>query len=183
MPEAVGGVKCMGRMVEFAGLRAKQYGYRKVLELPAAPAAATPAAPAGAAAHTDQQPQGQPQQQTLPPQQQGKEVLRCKGLAKQVVKSSLRFEDYKSLARVSAQEVLDGAAPTHQRHTMFTLRSRQHQLLLEGLTKRSLCSFDDKRYVLPCGIHTVAWGHAAVIRHAEETGGCPLCADPASWAC
>ena len=43
---------------------------------------------------------------------------------------------------------------------MYTIRSQKHQLYTQKLTKIALSTTDDKRFLLPCGIHTVPHGYA-----------------------
>lgn len=43
--------------------------------------------------------------------------------------------------------------------TFNTIRSKTHQLYTREQTKIGLSPYDDKRYVLEDGIHTLAYGH------------------------
>ena len=45
------------------------------------------------------------------------------------------------------------------RHTMRRIGSKNHNLGTYKTNKRSLSSFDDKRYILKNGINTLAYGH------------------------
>jgi hypothetical protein len=77
------------------------------------------------------------------------EKKRAKGVAKSVVRKVLSHEDYE---RVQEQGIL-------MRHEMTTFRSENHEIYTTHLNKVSLCAFDDKRYVLDDGNHTLAPGH------------------------
>ena len=44
---------------------------------------------------------------------------------------------------------------TEQFHKMFTLNPINHEMYLNEVTKKSLSPFDDKRYILSCGIQTL----------------------------
>jgi len=48
---------------------------------------------------------------------------------------------------------------TKTKHRFKQIRSHKHNLVTHDTEKVGLCSFDDKRYILPCGIHSVAYGH------------------------
>ncbi len=37
------------------------------------------------------------------------------------------------------------------------------------MDKRALCAFDDKRFVLEDGVHTLAYGHKSITAHVEDT--------------
>ncbi len=42
------------------------------------------------------------------------------------------------------------------------------QLYTSQMDKRALCAFDDKRFMLEDGIHTLAYGHNEITAHVEE---------------
>ena len=77
------------------------------------------------------------------------ECKRAKGVKKCVVETNLTFADYK--------ECLDTGKDKYR--TMNIFRSRLHQVHTLEFCKKSLSSNDDKRYILPDGIHTLAHGH------------------------
>ena len=79
----------------------------------------------------------------------GKEKKRCKGVKKQVVKSSITHEDYKTCL-LTGKELL---------RKQNIIRSYDHEVYTEEVNKIALSSIDDKRYILDDGIHTLAWGH------------------------
>ena len=42
---------------------------------------------------------------------------------------------------------------------MYSIRSYKHDIYTIHLNKLGLSPFDDKRYVQPCGVETLAYGH------------------------
>jgi hypothetical protein len=74
---------------------------------------------------------------------------KLKGVQKRIVKKNIRHEHYK-------QCLLEGK---RKLATMTTIRSYRHQLYTIGQTKLALNNFDDKRYILPDGVTTLAHGH------------------------
>ena len=80
----------------------------------------------------------------------GKEEKKAKGVPKSVVKKSIHFDHYKNC--------LFG------KKTLFTqfynLRSRDHDIHTEKITKVALSGGDTKRYLFYDGSHkTLAWGN------------------------
>jgi hypothetical protein len=73
----------------------------------------------------------------------------AKGVSKSVIRSKLRHASYKQC--LFEQE-------SHM-ETMVTFRSDKHQIHTIALNKTTLSPFDDKRYILKDGIHTLAHGH------------------------
>ena len=45
---------------------------------------------------------------------------------------------------------------------MKSIRSGNHKLYLDNITKVGLCADDDKRYVKDCGIDSYAYGHLKI---------------------
>lgn len=82
--------------------------------------------------------------------QQKKTVeLKAKGVKKSLLSKELRFESYSKCLRDSATTI----------HHYHQIRSYKHHLVTKQSTKVGLSSYDDKRYLLPCGIHSYAYGH------------------------
>ena len=44
-------------------------------------------------------------------------------------------------------------------NTMSGIKSKNHEIFTYEINKRSLCDFDDKRYILSDGINTLAYSH------------------------
>ena len=76
----------------------------------------------------------------------------AKGVKKSVVRKDVKHENYKDT--LFKQQ--------HMRHTMRAIRSDRHQLYSYELNKTSLSCFDDKRYILDDGVHTLAYGHCRI---------------------
>ena len=79
----------------------------------------------------------------------GGETKKCKGIKKQVVKRSIRHEDYKTCL-TTRKELL---------RKQNILRSYEHEVYTEEVNKVALSALDDKRYILSDGMHTLALGH------------------------
>ena len=78
-----------------------------------------------------------------------KKARTAKGIKKQVIKKILTHDNYKEVLFNSEQ----------MRHTMKTIRSKNHQLGSFELNKISLSCFDDKRCIHGNGITSYAYGH------------------------
>lgn len=59
------------------------------------------------------------------------------------------------------------------RHTYREIRRFKHRLVTQDSSKVGLSPYEDKRYVLPCGIHTLAYGHYRI--KDETTPACRHC--------
>ena len=81
----------------------------------------------------------------------GNETNRAKGVSKSVIDTKLRHLDY--------YNVLEKGFLL--RHEMNMFQSFNHDLFSVTAVKVSLSAFDDKRYILPGGVHTFAHGHYA----------------------
>ena len=79
---------------------------------------------------------------------ENKENKRAKGI-KLSAQKKLRLEDYKT--------VLFNTGQMYSK--MHTLRSYNHQIFLENIKKVGLSCFDSKRFILPNGIQSLAYGH------------------------
>jgi hypothetical protein len=102
-------------------------------------------------------------------QGEGREVKKLKGLKRGVVKGVIRLAEYRGMVQPMANVGADLL------HAQVVLRSRLHVISTEQQVKRSLSSYDDKRYILPCGVHTMAYGHF-MLSAAGFVGSCPFCA-------
>ena len=79
----------------------------------------------------------------------GEEEKKCKRIKKNVVKRSISFEDYKRCLFSSEEQM----------RRMNVIRSRFHEMYTEEVSKTALSSNDDKRFILPDGIHTLTYRH------------------------
>ena len=71
------------------------------------------------------------------------------GIKKNVIKNSIKHEDYKNTLSNNEQ----------MHHKMKTIRSQRHQLGSYEINKVSLSCFDDKRYIHDNGSSSYAYGH------------------------
>lgn len=83
----------------------------------------------------------------------GKEKKTAKGVKKSVKEREIRHADFKGC--------LVNKAP--QQHVMLGFRSDRHQLYTEKMMKTSLSPYDDKRYLLPDGVESYAYGHHKIM--------------------
>ena len=79
----------------------------------------------------------------------GKEEKKCKGVRKNVVAKDIKFDDYKRC-------LFEGKS---QLRKMTVIRSRLHEVFTEEVNKVALSGDDDKRYILPNRVNTLAHGH------------------------
>lgn len=91
----------------------------------------------------------------------GVEKKRAKGIKRSVVERSISHSDYRDTLRNRR----------FMHHKMNLIRSYNHQLYSVCLNKRSLGCFDDKRFILDDGIHTLAHGHYRIQQGARGGGG------------
>ena len=75
-----------------------------------------------------------------------------KGISKNVTKRKIRHEDYKTC--LFEKQV--------QMARMNQIRSENHQIYSLTITKTSLSPYDDKRFILADGYHTLAYGHYSI---------------------
>jgi len=84
----------------------------------------------------------------------GKEIIHteekkvAKGIAKCEIKKTLRHEMYKDCL----------LEETTAMNSMRSIRSKNHELYIDLLNKKGLCSFDDKRYWIN-PVESYAFGH------------------------
>ena len=90
---------------------------------------------------------------------------RCKGVKKSV-RNRIPFDAFKDCVMKLCKK----------ESTQYSIQSKKHQNKLIRVTKVSMTSFDDKRYLM-CGKHSVPYG-SRLIREYLEKKHCPLCADP-----
>ena len=79
----------------------------------------------------------------------GESVNKAKGVKKSVVSNRISHKDYRDTLLGRGQ----------MRHKMTTIRSDRHRLWTCEVNKISLSCFDDKRYILPSGVDSYAYGH------------------------
>lgn len=86
---------------------------------------------------------------TMHPKPEDKEIRKAKGTSKSYVKNKLTFQAYK--------DVLHSRKITQA--SVNKIQSKNHQLYTQNQNRIALSPYDDKRYVLNDGIHTLAYGH------------------------
>ena len=80
------------------------------------------------------------------------ESKRAKGINKGVVRRKIRHQDYLKTLQERSRSMV----------TMKGIRSKQHQVRSYEINKIGLSCYDDKRYILPDGKSTLAYGHHAI---------------------
>ena len=78
--------------------------------------------------------------------EEDKEVRKCKGIKKNVVKKSLDFDDYVQCLFSGRKEM----------RKMNIIRSENHDIYSKEVNKVALSNEDDKRKVLKDKVHTLA---------------------------
>jgi len=82
----------------------------------------------------------------------------AKGINRTYVKKHLRHDDYLRCLREKCTE----------KGSWVSIRSKKHQLTTDVITKSLLSPYDDKRFVLDDGVHTLAHGHCDALTQNEE---------------
>ena len=77
-----------------------------------------------------------------------KETKRAKGIQRAVV-AAIHHSDYIAQLRAPSENYVNIRRIGQKHHRLYTIQSE----------KRGLCSFDDKRFLQPDGVHTYAHGH------------------------
>ena len=80
----------------------------------------------------------------------------CKGIAK-MARSRLTLNMYKKCLQSKNQIEMN----------VVNIRSNRHVLTTQSVQKVALSSSDDKRYYLPCGIHSLPYGHYRIVNKLE----------------
>jgi hypothetical protein len=73
----------------------------------------------------------------------------CKGIRKNTVLKNIKYVDYRNCIK----NICSMTA------SMNVIRSQNHIIKINNINKIAFTSFDSKRYLLPCGIHSVPYGH------------------------
>jgi len=93
-----------------------------------------------------------------------KESRRAKGVQKAVVKREMKHASFLKELREPAENIF-----VNRR-----IQSFNHQLQTVAQEKRGLSAYDDKRFICPDGIHTIAYGHRDITdRVIDEDDGDP----------
>jgi hypothetical protein len=89
-------------------------------------------------------------------------AVKCKGVTK-AGRNEMRFENFVMCVKTLTK--LD----VNQHH----IRSRNHSIKTIAVNKIAFSSFDDKRYLMQCGVHSVAYGSKFIREMKSDI--CPLC--------
>jgi hypothetical protein len=87
----------------------------------------------------------------------------CKGIRRNVIKNDISHSHY----RECISDITSISASMH------ILRSNEHSISLQNVNKIAFTSFDCKRFLLQCGIHSVPFGHYIVRDNTNIL--CPFC--------
>jgi hypothetical protein len=90
-----------------------------------------------------------------------KQKIVCKGIRKGY-KKNITVEKMKQCLLKKKEEMI----------TQYHLTAKNHQIFLKQTLKRAFSSFDDKLYLLSCGVHSVPHGHYSIMM---ENGQCHSC--------
>jgi hypothetical protein len=86
---------------------------------------------------------------------------KCKGITKSYRKK-ITFQNYKACVQSFSKFEID----------QFTIRSKNHKLQTLKINKLCFSSFDDKRYLMQCGVHSVPYGSVLI---EQSKNMCILC--------
>ena len=86
---------------------------------------------------------------------------KCKGIARRFNKN-IPFSAYEKCV----SEIAECSA------SQISLRSFNHEVKMLKSTKLAFSSYDDKRYILPCGIHTLPYGSREINENLKECSFC-----------
>lgn len=90
---------------------------------------------------------------------------KCKGITKSYRKK-IPFSSYKDCVKMFSKINV----------TQFQIRSKNHQLFTAKINKLCFSSFDDKRYLMKCGVHSLAYGSNLISSgKGRSKQNCPMC--------
>ena len=93
------------------------------------------------------------------------EKLRCKGIQKNVVRTTMQFEEY--FSSLFNNKII--------RKNNISIKRKKFKLFTTVQKKIALSPFDSKRFICNCGIHTYSMGHYLCKQISQKRGACPLC--------
>jgi hypothetical protein len=83
----------------------------------------------------------------------------AKGIKSNVIQNKLTFADYyDAILGDRAKQMVE----------MNCIRSKNHNLVSQTVNKVGICAYDNKRYLLPDGVSSYAYGHYACEQYLEE---------------
>jgi hypothetical protein len=87
----------------------------------------------------------------------------CKGVRQNAVAKKITYKNYRNcIKRVGSISA-----------SMRVIRSIKHTIKINSINKIAFTSFDSKRYLMPCGIHSVPYGHYKLLSAINIV--CHLC--------
>ena len=86
-----------------------------------------------------------------------KDFKKAKGIQKHYVRKHVRHENFLEVLRKTRRNTTA---------KFCAIRSTNHEVNTVEVTKLCLCAFDDKRYILDDGVHTLAYGHNSINSHS-----------------
>ena len=86
---------------------------------------------------------------------------KCKGVTKSYRKK-ITFANYKNCVETFSKFDI----------TQFQIRSINHKVYTSKINKLCFSSYDDKRYIMKCGVHSVPYGSMLI---KKSQASCPLC--------
>ena len=92
---------------------------------------------------------------------------KCKGISK-VFAAKLTMDMYRECLGVGRQDLVT------QRVTTFNIRSYSFQVSTIESLKLALSAYDNKRYILNCGIHSLPYGHYKINLHGDYCLDCKI---------
>ena len=97
----------------------------------------------------------------------GKMESKCKGI-KRCVRRNLRMEHYRRC--IEKKDI--------QRATQYTLNSKSHKVRMMKTNKICYTSFEEKRFLFRCGIHSVPYGSFLIRYYFRNNEECVFCQHP-----
>jgi len=82
-----------------------------------------------------------------------KNLKKAKGIQKHYVRKHVRHENFLEVLHKTRRNTIA---------KFCAIRSTKHEVNTVEVTKLCLCAFDDKRYILDEGVHTLAYGHNSI---------------------
>jgi hypothetical protein len=86
---------------------------------------------------------------------------KCKGITKSYRKK-IKFSEYKTCVNSFAKVSI----------TQFQIRSKNHKVFTAKTYKAAFSSFDDKRFLMSCGVHSLGYGSCLI---ADDNQHCIYC--------
>jgi hypothetical protein len=88
---------------------------------------------------------------------------KCKGVSRGY-KKNIKFDSFKKCLKTITKKSV----------VQYNIRAKNHVIHTQRIKKICFTSFDDKRYIMDCAIHSVPYG-SKFIKKSIRTGLCPFC--------